>query len=261
MGNRTATEARNPELLSIFDIAAMILHGKIPASISVPVCLDELIDWTEEAMTTASCLAGSGAQVLPPDCDELVLLQPLLRRVATDGKVGSDEIVCQNEMTHFPDSTLERAAFYDKHILVYIEAFRFNLTDAKPTRVAYSISGLDFCLYLRLLRRLSQLSELGGVVSRKSNCHEIEPEEAENLNECKICMARPQETVLPCLHGVCAFCEEAWVKTHMACPFCRRRFINKRRRKREQWQVRTLLSSRISTFAIACSQTAFSTFV
>jgi hypothetical protein len=245
-----APVARNPQLLSIFDIAAMILDGKLPALISVPLCLEELIDWTDEAMTTANCLARSGAQVLPDDCDELVLLQPFIRRIATDGKVGSDEIVCQNDVTHLSASTFERTAFYDKHILVYIQAFRFNVADAKPSRVVYSISGLDFCLFVRLLRRLSQLSELGGFVSRESSCHEIEPEEAENLNECQICMARPQETVLLCLHGVCASCEEKWVETHMDCPFCRKRFMNKRRRKREQWQVRRLLSSTISAFAL-----------
>jgi hypothetical protein len=205
MGNRVSPEARNRDLLSIFDIAAIILDGKMPASISVPVCLDEFIDWTEEATTMANCLAGSGAQVLPSDCDELVVLQPYLRRIATDGRVGSDEIVCQNDVKHFPASTFERTAFYDKHILVYIQAFRFNLTDAKPHRVAYSISGLDFCLYLKLLRRLSQLTELDGFVSQESSCHEIKPDEEENLNECNICMARPQETqscpaYMECVH-------------------------------------------------------------
>lgn len=242
MGNKMVAEARY-DLVSIFDIATMILDGKMPASINVPVCLDELVDWTNEAMTTANRLARSGVQVFPDDCDEFVLLQPFLRRGVADGEVGSDEIVCQKHVTHFPSRTFERTAFFDKQILIYIQAVgpnRFNRTYAAPSRVVYSLSGLDFCVYMRLLRRLSQLSELGGSISRNNSCHETEPEEAENLHECKICMARPQDTVLPCLHGVCASCEEKWVETHMDCPFCRKSYTNQRSRKREQWQVRKI---------------------
>lgn len=249
MGNKMAAEARY-DLVSIFDIASMILDGKMPASIIVPVCLDELVDWTHEAMITSNRLARSGAQMFPEDCHEFVLVQPFLRRVAADGKVGSDEIVRQKDVTHFPSSTFERTAFFDKQILIYIEAVdpnRFNRTHAASSRVVSSLSGLDFCIYMRLLRRLSQLSDLKGSISRESNCHKTEPEEADNL--CKICMACPEDTVLPCLHGVCSSCEEKWVETHMDCPFCRMRYMNQRRRRREQWQVSGLFSYRIESLS------------
>ena len=252
-----ATEPKY-DLVSIFDIATMILDGKMPASIVAPVCLDELVDWTNEAMTMANRLARSGGQLFPDNnnnnnnnnnmCNEFVLVQPFLRRIAADGKtVGtSDDVLCQTHVTRFPSCTFERTAFLDKHILIHMEAIdrnRSHMTHAAPPlRVAFSLSGLDFCIYMRLLRRLSQLSELCGSISRESSCNETEPDVAENLHECKICMLRPQDTVLPCLHGVCSSCEEKWVETHMDCPFCRTRYMNQRRRKREQWQVSELLS-------------------
>lgn len=99
----------------------------------------------------------------------------------------------------------------------------------------YTLSGLNFCLYVKLLRRLSQLVELDGPLSiHSSSDSEID----EIKDECAICMTRSQETVLPCLHGVCSSCEKKWVETHMDCPFCRKQYKNARRRKRDQWQVR-----------------------
>lgn len=64
-------------------------------------------------------------------------------------------------------------------------------------------------------------------------------------DECQICMARPQDTVLPCLHGVCSTCEAKWVETHYDCPFCRQKYTNQRRRKKDQWNVSCVASSHV----------------
>lgn len=110
----------------------------------------------------------------------------------------------------------------------------------------YTLSGLNFCIYLKLLRRLSHFVELDDSLSVHSSEDDISTnsdsdDEDVVRDECAICMSRPQDTVLPCLHGVCSSCEAKWVETHMDCPFCRKQYKNPRRRKRDQWQVRTVV--------------------
>lgn len=110
------------------------------------------------------------------------------------------------------------------------------------------LSGLNFCILLKLIRRLSQLVDLDDTLSFHSSQESVSEAVDESddngdefiRDECGICMARPQDTVLPCLHGVCSSCEAKWVETHQDCPFCRKRFTNQRRRKKDQWQVSLL---------------------
>lgn len=113
-------------------------------------------------------------------------------------------------------------------------------SDPNSTPMAFALSGLDFCIYFRLLHRMKQLSDLD---SRHVLATQEAPDQSqidEFLHECRICMAEAQVTVLPCLHGVCSTCEQKWVEKHMDCPFCRAQYRNEKRRKREQWQVRTV---------------------
>ena len=118
---------------------------------------------------------------------------------------------------------------------------------AAPMEGVYTFSGLNFCIYLKLLRRLVQLVELD---DGSLPAHE-EMNDGQD-DECGICMARPQDTVLPCLHGVCTSCEERWVEIHMDCPFCRQQYTNQRRRKKDQWQVRLHFAQAIVSSMLKC---------
>lgn len=126
-----------------------------------------------------------------------------------------------------------------KQVLICVQAVDSNTlssnASARTTKRCSTLSGLSFCMYLKLLRRLAHLVEIDDSCSVQTT-----PEttlEKESHNECGICMARPQDTVLPCLHGVCSSCEKQWVETHKDCPFCRQQYKNAHRRKRDQWQV------------------------
>ena len=70
MGNRTSTSRRRHQLegsddgMSLFDIASLIIHDRMPITpMTVPTCLDELVDWTEEATAMANHLTRAGINV------------------------------------------------------------------------------------------------------------------------------------------------------------------------------------------------------
>lgn len=69
MGNRTFSSRRQPQEISddgmsLFDIASLIIHDRMPITpMTVPTCLDELVDWTEEATATANHLTRAGINV------------------------------------------------------------------------------------------------------------------------------------------------------------------------------------------------------
>ena len=62
MGNRTSTSRRQQQEgsddgMSLFDVASLIILDRMPITpMTVPSCLDELVDWTEEATATANHL-------------------------------------------------------------------------------------------------------------------------------------------------------------------------------------------------------------
>lgn len=71
MGNRTSTRRHQHQEqgisndgMSLFDIASLIIHDRMPITpLTVPTCLDELVDWTEEATATANHLTHTGINV------------------------------------------------------------------------------------------------------------------------------------------------------------------------------------------------------
>lgn len=81
MGNRTSTASRHQgDAMSLFDIAALIVHDRMPITpMTVPTCLDELIDWTEEASLLVNDLTRAGVKVLSAeDTDNPVCFIPLV---------------------------------------------------------------------------------------------------------------------------------------------------------------------------------------
>jgi hypothetical protein len=244
MGNRTSTSRRQQQEgsddgMSLFDIASLIILDRMPITpMTVPSCLDELVDWTEEATATANRLTHAGINVGINSVHPISFVPFVMTRKGGP-KAPLKEAVNQRNITWFPkDCTFERTAFYHQDVLVcVVPASSSNLTiNAIVKQDVYTFTGLNFCLYLKILRRLFQLVELDDSLSIHSS-DDSETQENAKDDECAICMSRSQETVLPCLHGVCSICEKKWVETHMDCPFCRKQYKNARRRKRDQWQM------------------------
>ena len=82
MGNRFSPAAEQHEehgdILSLFDIVTMIVHDKIPTSMRIPACLDELIDWTEEATAMSNYLPYERVKVIGGGSERLVQFKPFL---------------------------------------------------------------------------------------------------------------------------------------------------------------------------------------
>lgn len=90
MGNRTsaASQQRGEDNgMSLFDIASLIVNDRMPITpMTVPLCLDELVDWTEEATLTVNRLADTGVNTVLMDTEKPVCFVPLARIGDTDKK-------------------------------------------------------------------------------------------------------------------------------------------------------------------------------
>ena len=97
MGNRMLPPRRQGEALSVFDIAALIVQSHMPITpMTVPACLDELVDWADEATLTVNYLARAGVNVLVnADTDMAVCFTPLILTGTADANGESCRIFMQ----------------------------------------------------------------------------------------------------------------------------------------------------------------------
>jgi hypothetical protein len=56
-----------------------------------------------------------------------------------------------------------------------------------------------------------------------------------NLPECVICCSETCHLILPCGHRLCESCEERWVRSKLACPFCRKKYSSFRQIQENTW--------------------------
>eukprot|EP00521_Asterionellopsis_glacialis_P001952 CAMPEP_0195256664 /NCGR_PEP_ID=MMETSP0706-20130129/6366_1 /TAXON_ID=33640 /ORGANISM="Asterionellopsis glacialis, Strain CCMP134" /LENGTH=368 /DNA_ID=CAMNT_0040309741 /DNA_START=182 /DNA_END=1288 /DNA_ORIENTATION=+ len=161
---------------SLFDFAGMLIAGKIPEPTSMPSSLDELVDWTEEATARAGRLflaSQDCSVVLPEWCESkesIALFKPFIRRSVLDKdkmmsmyhhqqKIKENVVALtanQTHILHFPcQNSIELAEFYNDSVLISVESNHEN-----GTLVHCTLSVRDFCSYMVLLRRLSELKEV-----------------------------------------------------------------------------------------------------
>jgi len=168
------TTTNNPVSNSLFDFAGMLIAGKIPEPTSMPRSLDELVDWTEEATTRAGRLflaSQHNSSVVLPDWskskESIAIFKPFIRSCALDKdklasmyqhqqnnkENGVAVTVNQTHVLKFPCQTaMEIAEFYNDHVLISVES-----NHESGTCVHCTLSVHDFCSYMVLLRRLSEL--------------------------------------------------------------------------------------------------------
>mmetsp|Transcript_1371 Transcript_1371/g.1963 ORF Transcript_1371/g.1963 Transcript_1371/m.1963 type:complete len:243 (+) Transcript_1371:425-1153(+) len=83
------------------------------------------------------------------------------------------------------------------------------------------------------------MERLKGISGKHANIPESNQSfDADTDAECVICMDADVEILLPCAHGFCSACAQAWVESHNDCPLCRRYMSNNSFRS-EQWQIET----------------------
>lgn len=123
---------------------------------------------------------------------------------------------------------------------VVIVAEKFGDTQSDEKQLKSVLSVQDFCAYYMLLRRYSELMDIGRPMQSADDLS------SKSLAECSICRAQGEEMVLPCMHSMCTSCAEKWVKVKGDCPFCRKKYHDQKRLGKDQWQVGDTLSLSLS---------------
>jgi hypothetical protein len=86
-----------------------------------------------------------------------------------------------------------------------------------------------------IFRRLFDLALVQEQISQ-SFFHEF-PITNSYLPECVICCSETSHLILPCCHRLCESCEERWVRSKLACPFCRKKYSSFRQIEMNTWHL------------------------
>ena len=244
--------AARGDRIEIIDYTTLLADGWLPKPVQAPACLDELVDWTSSANTIIM------TQDVMQDTLEIEF-RPHIKTSSIRDEHRERSFVNQKHVEDFPErSSFDLSVFYEANVsrdsrgllLRRCVALRFSahvLTShlstqvvivAEPSSIAKSdvkqlksvLSVSDFCTYYILLRRYSELMDLGRPPLLVNTSTSRRP-------ECGICMDRGEDMVLPCLHGICSSCSDKWVSVHGVCPFCRHLYKDQKRMEKDQWQV------------------------
>jgi hypothetical protein len=235
---------RRHDRIEIFDYTSLLIDGRLLKSVQAPACLEELVDWTKSA------------NLMIRDMPDMIQLnfRPYIKTSYRNNEPGSDlSSVSQISMQHLEgiaqrvrsycflrmqagDFTFCHISFLTdlhfiwtcQHQVVIIGEGSEAGTVSDSTQKKSVISVPDFCIYYMLLRRYSEIMDIGRPTFLRNGS---------SSPECGICMSQADEVVLPCAHSMCSTCAMKWVEVHANCPFCRYHYDDLKRLERDQWQV------------------------
>mmetsp|Transcript_393 Transcript_393/g.671 ORF Transcript_393/g.671 Transcript_393/m.671 type:complete len:290 (+) Transcript_393:180-1049(+) len=236
--------------VNVFDV--------ISGAISLPThpqCLDELVDWCEEAerLETSLQCRETYPQSIRSDAASRLLVSrrfiTLVRRDMTipaligNGRRSPIELLFQTDSSKIfilVQTPIQQCSS-DSRNDTEGEGSAEDVSNSEGKIMSVGEFSTLFCL----LRRLDQLvqAHLQYFEPVTSNVHlkaetTEEEDDVDGLEdpECVICMDSQPQIVLPCMHSFCSACATKWVEKHLDCPVCRGHISRKTLRK-EQWQV------------------------
>jgi hypothetical protein len=186
----------------------------------LPLCLDELIDWTEEATALHALFncrrshENESCQISTDFIDAVVFI-PLFR----DAK--------KSYLASLPSlSRRDRESYLSENVVI-------KVTYLAPRKTILYLALREFCKIFSLLRRLGELigteETLSGIGLAKltQGPHD----------DCVICFSSISNTILGCGHALCESCEKRWVLKQLKCPFCLARYDNSKQAKSKGWHL------------------------